>query len=324
MTFLGDEARAPAALECGHAAPPIPLYPDRSPRGRGDGPVEAQMTTALRLMVVTAHPDDETLGFGGVLARYASEGIETFLITATRGERGRYFGHGADDPEHPGRAALSRIRERELHAAAAALGIRRVALLDYEDSQVDQARVEEAVTKIATHIREARPHVLLTFAPDGAYGHPDHIAISQLATAAVVASADPHYYGTNRGLSLGPTHAVSKLYYLAWGQAAWAAYQAAFKKLVITVDDVERQATPWPDWAITTVIDTRQWWPTVWRAVSCHQSQVGAYEALKTLEPAQHAALWGSQSFYRAFSLVNGGRPRESDLFEGVERPSSS
>jgi LmbE family N-acetylglucosaminyl deacetylase len=275
------------------------------------------MTEALRLMVVTAHPDDESLGFGGVLARYASEGVEIFLVTATRGERGRYFGHPIDSPEHPGRAALSQIRERELHAAAAALGVRQVSLLDYEDQHLDRAHVGEAVTAIVGHIRKARPHVLLTFAPDGAYGHPDHIAVSQLATAAAVASADPSY-GADRGQNLGPTHAVSKLYYLAWSKAAWAAYQAAFKKMVAMVDGVERQATPWPDWALTTVIDTRQWWPIVWRAVTCHESQVGAYAVLKTLEPAGHEALWGSQSFYRAFSLVNGGRTRESDLFEGV------
>lgn len=281
------------------------------------------MTDALRLMVVTAHPDDETLGFGGVLARYANEGIETFLVTATRGDRGRYFGHATDSPEHPGRAALSQIRERELHAAAAALGVRHVSLLDYEDQHLDRALVFEAVTAIVGHIRRARPQVLLTFAPDGAYGHPDHIAISQLATAAIVASADPDY-GAERGLNLGPTHAVSKLYYLAWSAATWAAYQAAFRKLVVTVDEVERQATPWPDWALTTVIDTRQWWPVVWRAVSCHESQVGGYAALKTLQPAEHESLWGSQSFYRAFSLVNGGRTRESDLFEGVARPSYS
>src|SRR6266850_8619924 len=91
-----------------------------------------------RLMVVTAHPDDETLGFGGALARYASEGAETFLVTATRGDRGRYFGHSAGSPEHPGDAALSRIRERELHAAAAVLGIGHVALLDYHDQQLDR------------------------------------------------------------------------------------------------------------------------------------------------------------------------------------------
>jgi LmbE family N-acetylglucosaminyl deacetylase len=281
------------------------------------------MSVERRLMVVTAHPDDETLGFGGALARYASEGAETFLVTATRGDRGRYFGHPAGSPEHPGDAALSQIRERELHAAAAVLGIRHVALLDYHDQQLDRVGVEEAVTAIAGHIRRARPQVLLTFPPDGAYGHPDHIAISQLATAAIVAAADPRY-ATGRGLDLGRPHAVSKLYYLAWSEQTWAAYQAAFKKLVATVDGVERQATAWPDWAITTVIDTRPWWPIVWRAASCHESQVGAYSALKSLTPDQHEALWGSLSFYRAFSLVNGGRRRESDLFEGVDQQSPS
>jgi hypothetical protein len=83
---------------------------------------------------------------------------------------------------------------------------------------------------------------------------------------------------------------------------------------------VERQATPWPDWAITTVIDTRRFWSTVWEAVSCHESQVVAYKTLKDLSPEHHEALWGWQSFYRAFSTVNGGRGRETDLFEGISR----
>ncbi|HEY2905976.1 MAG TPA: PIG-L deacetylase family protein [Vicinamibacterales bacterium] len=276
------------------------------------------MTDALRMLVVAAHPDDETLGFGGVLARYADQGVQTFLVTATRGERGRFFGHAADRPEHPGTSALAEIRERELHAAAGALGIRRVFLLDFEDQHVDSAPVVDAVSAIVSCIRQTRPHVVLTFPPDGAYGHPDHIAVSQLATAAIVAAGDPSYCA-ERQETLGPAHVVSKFYYLAWSDAAWAVYQAAFKKLVATVDGVERQATPWPDWALTTVVDTRQWWPVVWRAVSCHESQVGGYAALKTLNPSQHEALWGSQSFYRAFSLVNGGRKREADLFEGLD-----
>jgi LmbE family N-acetylglucosaminyl deacetylase len=87
-----------------------------------------------------------------------------------------------------------------------------------------------------------------------------------------------------------------------------------------TVDGVERQATPWPDWAITTMIDTRHFWSTVWQAVSCHESQVAAYTKLKDLPPEHHEALWGKQSFYRAFSTVNGGRTRETDLFEGINR----
>ena len=85
----------------------------------------------------------------------------------------------------------------------------------------------------------------------------------------------------------------------------------SLRTLCVDVDGVERQATPWPDWAITTVIDTRNFWSTVWRAVSCHESQVAAYERLKDLSPEHHEAVWGSQSFYRAFSTVNGGRARE-------------
>ena len=76
----------------------------------------------------------------------------------------------------------------------------------------------------------------------------------------------------------------------------------------------------WPDWAVTTVVDTRSVWPVVRRAVLCHESQVSTYEPLKDLTPERHEALWGHQSFYRAFSTVNGGRAREADLFEGARR----
>lgn len=271
-----------------------------------------------RMMVVTAHPDDESLGFGGVLARYASEGVETFLVTATRGQGGRYFGHAAGTAEHPGRDALASIRERELHAAAAVLGISRVTVLDYQDQHLDEADSGEGVATLVAEIRKVRPDILLTFAPDGAYGHPDHIAVSQLTTAAAVASADISY-GAPAARRL-TAHTVSKLYYAAWTADAWAVYQRAFRKLVSVVDGVERQATPWADWSITTTIDTRPWWPVVWRAVSCHESQTSAYAGLAALGPDDHERLWGSQSFYRAFSLVNGGRRRETDLFDGFDR----
>jgi LmbE family N-acetylglucosaminyl deacetylase len=237
-------------------------------------------------------------------------------VTATRGQGGRYFGHAQGSGEHPGRDNLGRIRERELRAAADVLGISSVTVLDYQDQHVDEVDAGEGVAAIVAEIRRLRPDVLLTFAPDGAYGHPDHIAVSQMATAAAVASADRGYGGDVAG-SL-PAHAVSKLYYLAWNAHAWTVYQRAFRKLVSVVDGVERQATPWADWAITTAVDTRPWWRTVWRAVSCHESQMGAYAGLAALGPDDHESLWGSQSFYRAFSLVNSGRQREDDVFEGM------
>ncbi len=107
------------------------------------------------------------------------------------------------------------------------------------------------------HIRCIQPDVIVTFGPDGAYGHPDHIAISQLTTAAIVCAADSGYCmdDGSRADSL-PPHRVAKLYYLAWKRNKWEAYQSAFRKLTSMVEGVERQAHPWPDWAVTTEIDT--------------------------------------------------------------------
>jgi LmbE family N-acetylglucosaminyl deacetylase len=261
----------------------------------------------LRLLAVTAHPDDESLGMGGTLAKSAAEGVEVSVLAATRGERGRY----RDGKEHPGPEKLGRIREAELRAAARELGVREVAFLDYLDAELDRAEPRQAVDRVASHLRRLRPHVVLTFGPEGAYGHPDHIAISQFTTAALVRAAEPGADGADG-------HAVSKLYYIAWPPGTWAAYEKAFKRLVSRVDGVERQATPWPDWSITTRIDTAACWQAVWRAVQCHESQMTQYAELGSLPPELHRELWGAQSFYRALSLVNGGRELETDLFAGL------
>lgn len=273
---------------------------------------------ALKLMAVLAHPDDESLGVGGTLAKYSAEGVETSLVTATRGQSGRYHGHPPGRPEHPGPEALGRIRESELNAAAAALGIHDVSVLDYYDGALDAANPRNVIAEVVVHLRRVRPQIVLTFSPDGAYGHPDHIAISQFAQAAVVAAADSSFGAGDHAHGAAAPHTVSKLYYMAWPRSIWTAYEEAFRALISTVDGVDRQATAWPDWSITTMIDTRAHWETVWRAVSCHQSQTTAYERLKDLSAASHEALWGTQSFYRVFSLVNGGRRRETDLFEGL------
>jgi len=320
------EDRGPAAG--GREARPGP--PRRFTRGAGSphtaaprpgtrrkpGAAPSTMNRPLRLLGVLAHPDDESLGLGGSLARYGAEGVETFVLTATRGDRGRFHGLPEGDG-HPGRDALAAIRERELRAAAAVLSVRGLEILGYGDAVVDQADPVEAIARIAAYVRRVRPQVVVTFAPDGAYGHPDHIAISQLACAAAVAAADPAHAGGD-GAGALPPHAISKLYYMVSTEPRWKAYQAAFKKLVSTVDGVERQAVPWPDWEVTTMVDTRDHWETVWRAVSCHDSQVAGYQGLRELGPEHHEALWGSQHFYRVFSTVNGGRKRETDLFEGL------
>jgi LmbE family N-acetylglucosaminyl deacetylase len=269
----------------------------------------------LRLLAVLAHPDDESLGFGGTLARYAAEGIDAYLVTATRGERGRFGALGkSGDPLEVGR-----VREAELREAVGVLGIREVSILNYPDGAVDEVPAALAIRDIVSHIRRIRPHVIVTFGPDGAYGHPDHIAISQFTTAAAVCAADTSY-GTADGLPARPElpHCTEKLYYLAWRGSKWEAYEAAFRKLTSLVDGIQRQAAPWPDWAVTTEIETSAYWPIVWKAVCCHQTQLSIYEKLADLTEAQQTALWGTQEFYRVYSSVNGGRKLETDLFEGL------
>jgi LmbE family N-acetylglucosaminyl deacetylase len=267
------------------------------------------MAQALRLLCVLAHPDDESLGFGGTLARYGAEGVETRVVTATRGQAG----WSAPGPRPPPEE-IGRIREAELRAAAGALGVARVDLLDYGDGQLDQADAAEATAALARHVRAARPQVVATFGPDGAYGHPDHVAISQLTTAAVARAADPGYRPAD-GLA---AHAVAKLYYRAFGPAELARYEAVFGRLAMDVDGVERGSLAWPDWATTTWIDAAAHWRAVARAVDCHRSQLPADGALARLTEAGHRALWGCQGYYRAMSLVNGGRAAEADLFEGL------
>src|SRR5580700_3115315 len=97
--------------------------------------ISASMAPELRLMCVLAHPDDESLGTGGALAKYASEGIGTYVVTATRGEQGRYD----DTGRSPGPEIVARTREAELRAAANELGVREIAFLDYHDAELDRA-----------------------------------------------------------------------------------------------------------------------------------------------------------------------------------------
>ena len=268
----------------------------------------------LRLMAVLAHPDDESLGVGTTLARYAAEGVETHVVTATLGQAGRYSGIRPDETGHPGAEGLGAIREGELREAVAALGVHGLTLLRFMDGRLDQADPLELSARVARCIREVRPHVVITFAPDGGYGHPDHIAISQATTAAIVGAAGA---GDTPGDG-PPPHAVSKLYWMAWTESIWHAYRSVFQTLGATVDGVARSVLPWPDWEITTELDTRAHWETAWSAVRCHASQIATYEKLRDLPAEDHEALWGRQTFYRVFSRVNGGRRRETDLFEGL------
>lgn len=266
------------------------------------------MSNPLKLLCVFAHPDDETFGTGSVLAKYGREGVETYLITATRGER------GWSSATHPGLAEVARRRTKELEDAAAILGLRRVTYLNYIDGELDKADPQEAIGQIVSEIRRVRPQVVITFDPFGNYGHPDHIAISQFTSAALILSADASYTDPTNT----PPHRVSKLYYLADSQPLLDLYQQHFGAINFLVDDVIRQGVGWPEWALTTRIDADAYWEVAWWAMACHASQIDDLTLMSQVVREHHAVLVGQRTFYRAYSLVNRGRELETDLFAGL------
>lgn len=266
-----------------------------------------RMTSPLKLMAIFAHPDDESLGLGGTLAKYAAEGVETYLVCATRGERG----WTGEEKDNPGHAALGRLREAELRAAAEILGLRDVQFLDYIDGDLDQASPVEAISRIAGHLRRVRPQVVITFGPEGGYGHPDHIAICQFTHAAIMRAADATFPNPQ------PAHTVSKLYYVVDSRDFVSFVETVFGPITIDVDGETRRHPGWEEWSLTTRIDATAHWRTALAAVLCHRSQVGQY-GLDRLTDDQHRRAWGRGTFYRALSFVNGGRTVETDLFEGL------
>jgi LmbE family N-acetylglucosaminyl deacetylase len=153
-----------------------------------------------RILSVLAHPDDESFGMGGTLAKYASEGAQVHLICATRGEAGEV------DPEClAGHESIADLRVAELDCAVEALGLDSLELLPYRDSGMSgstandhpQALINAPITEvaglIADYIREFKPQVVLTFDPVGGYRHPDHIYVNQATTQAVEMAGDPTF-----------------------------------------------------------------------------------------------------------------------------------
>jgi len=271
------------------------------------------MTDSLRLLVVFAHPDDESMGMGGTLAKYSSEGVETYYICASRGERGWY----GPEEQNPGLRDLGQLRTKELGNAIKELGMKGLYFLDYVDGEVDQADHAEAIGKIVTHIRRIKPQVIVTFPPDGNYGHPDHIAVGQFTSAAVVCAADSSYPDSENL----PAHRVLKLYYMVDSENFINLVAPFIGDITFRVNDQLRGEVAWKEWMITTRIDMAEYGHTAWRAVQCHQSQLPSLGLLAEMDEDAGVSVLAIQgAFYRSFSLVNGGREIEKDLFEGVRQ----
>ena len=214
-------------------------------------------------------------------------------------------------------SALGQLRSTELENAIKELGMKGLYFLDYIDGEVDQADHAEAIGKIVSYIRRLKPQVVVTFPPYGNYGHPDHIAIGQFTSAAIVCAADSGYQDSH---SLS-AHRVFKLYYMVDSENFINLIAPFMGDMTFPVDDQIRGEIPWKEWMITTRIDMAEHCHVPWRAIQCHQSQWPSLGLLAEMhEDAGVAVLAMQGTFYRAFSLVNGGRHIEKDLFEGVRQ----
>ena len=133
----------------------------------------------LRILGVYAHPDDEVFCAGGTLAKYVAAGAEAMVVSATRGQAGQIR-----SAQIATRYTLGQVREQELHLGCQRLGIQHSVCLDYGDGTLQGLNPEILIRHITEIIRSFRPDVVLTFGPDGGYGHPDHVTISDVTTAA--------------------------------------------------------------------------------------------------------------------------------------------
>lgn len=230
-------------------------------------------------MLIFAHPDDESFGPSGTVAKYRGSGIPTDLICATRGEAGSRL----DVPED---METGKAREAELRTAAAIIGIRDLYFLDFTDGQLDRISLSEIKEKIFAIMKKVLPEVVITFGPDGISGHPDHVAVGQAATMAF------HQLGEK---DKGPR----KLYYVTIPESA--------------LPDAETMGIRTrPDREVTTIIDIRDFWDLKKRAIAAHRTQQDARDFIEMLDQIKDPGLWIKEYYYLAWPEK---AVQETDLF---------
>jgi LmbE family N-acetylglucosaminyl deacetylase len=171
-------------------------------------------TTPQTLLLILAHPDDESFLAAGLISAAVADGHRVVLVTATLGQAG-----STGDPPVCTREELPEVRRQELLAAAGILGIAEVHVLQYRDKELATAPTAEVRTALVGLIRRCRPRIVVTFDPGGFNGHTDHVAISRFTTDALGAAADGRWV-----VEAGPPHVADRLLWIApvppWKAAA--------------------------------------------------------------------------------------------------------
>ncbi|MDF3298065.1 N-acetyl-1-D-myo-inositol-2-amino-2-deoxy-alpha-D-glucopyranoside deacetylase [Streptomyces tropicalis] len=284
---------------------------------------------ARRLLLVHAHPDDESINNGATMARYAAEGARVTLVTCTLGERGEVI-----PPElgHLAGAALGAHRHRELADAARELGVDDVRLLGgagrYQDSGMTgladnddpgclwQADVDAAAAHLVEVVREVRPQVLVTYDDHGGYGHPDHIQAHRIAMRAADLAADPAF-----GPGLGAPWRIARVY---WNRVPRDVAEAAFALLegelpglpfdkAASVGDVPGVV---PAERITTAVDGTAYAAAKAAAMRAHATQIEVAAPYFALSNRLAQPLFTTE--YYELVRGEGADGHGSDLFAGL------
>ena len=292
-----------------------------------------------RLLIVHAHPDDETIGTGATMAKYASEGTAVTLVTCTLGEEGEILVPGLEHLAADKDDTLGQFRIAELNAACDVLGVadhrflggagrwRDSGMIGTPENENPQcfwrADFDELTAAMVAVIREVRPQVVATYDENGAYGHPDHIQANRVTVAGVEKAADPTYRP-----ELGKPWTVSKLYWTAIPKSVLAEGMRIMREAghdFLQADDVEELPMGTPDKLVTTAVDGSEFLPKKIAAMKAHATQIAADGPFFALADGVGQNAFGVE-FYQ---LVRGAAVpaegvtddlpwRERDLFAGV------
>ena len=239
-------------------------------------------------MVITAHPDDEAGGFGGVLRLYRERQVETCVVCLTPGQAASNRGGAKSDQE------LAAIRRKEFVAACEILKVNRGIVLDYPDGQLYRQDSYKVACDLSRHLREFRPQVLLTFGPEGGLtGHTDHSMVSVFATLAFHWAGRANRYPDQLQGGITP-HLAQKLYYS-------------------TANFTLPNRPPIVSSAPTACIDIGEFLETKIAAFKAHTSQGPLWPRFE-----ENMRQWARQEMFHLAASSSRSSGQETDLFAGV------
>ncbi len=281
-----------------------------------------QREQSRTLLAIYAHPDDESFGSGGMLAHYAAQGARVGLVTATRGEIGEIADSGLATSDN-----LGDVREKELRNAADALGVTDLEILGYRDSGMagtsdnahpnayTNADSQEVVGKLVGIIRRLRPQVIVTFDPNGGYGHPDHIAAHHHATAAFRAAGDPAQYP-----DAGEPWQPSRLFYAVFTRGMFQNMRTQLQSHGMDTSEMdgwESVASFWDDDDVHVILDISKSVDAKWNALSQHRTQFGNDNLFRRIPEDAAKKLMSRENFHLAIPETK-SEVKYTDLFEGI------